>query len=319
MGAKVFISWSGERSKQLALALREWIPTVVDKVDPFVSDIDIEKGTKGLDKLDKELESTKHGILCLTPENLRAPWINYEAGSLAKFTETRRIWTVLFNVSVSDVQKANVPYAQFQHTQVEDEKDVVKLLASIYQAAEHDTSANTIKTRVHRGWPDLQEKLKAISTEAIVSTKPTPEQMIVDLHQHLRSTKSLGMVVTSPTTPVSSGRFSVSGTYRESPPAGQAIIPIVQCGRDFRPNEPIRDFTDGKWKSKELWFSGVGRNTIHIVRPDDQGKALIDFYAQVARFIKQDFKKADHYIPILMDRLPHGMPVETVVAIDHLG
>lgn len=41
---KVFISWSGETSKKVALALKAWLPNVIQALDPWMSDKDIEKG-----------------------------------------------------------------------------------------------------------------------------------------------------------------------------------------------------------------------------------------------------------------------------------
>ena len=38
---KVFISWSGERSKKIAKALKKWIKNVIQSVEPFVSSEDI--------------------------------------------------------------------------------------------------------------------------------------------------------------------------------------------------------------------------------------------------------------------------------------
>lgn len=35
---KVFISWSGDRSKEMAKALRDWLPMALNYVEPFVSD-----------------------------------------------------------------------------------------------------------------------------------------------------------------------------------------------------------------------------------------------------------------------------------------
>jgi hypothetical protein len=78
---KMFISWSGERSKALALVLEEWFPMMLQNIKPFISD-NIEKGTKGLNTIAKELEETNYGVICLTKDNLDAKWIHYEAGAL---------------------------------------------------------------------------------------------------------------------------------------------------------------------------------------------------------------------------------------------
>ena len=42
--ANVFITWSKERSKAAALALRGWLPLVIQAVEPWMSDKDIGKG-----------------------------------------------------------------------------------------------------------------------------------------------------------------------------------------------------------------------------------------------------------------------------------
>ena len=63
----VFISWSGERSRVFAEALRNWIPKIMNAVEPWLSSSDIEKGARwGVDVATK-LEASKVGIICLTP------------------------------------------------------------------------------------------------------------------------------------------------------------------------------------------------------------------------------------------------------------
>ena len=55
---KVFISWSGPTSNRIALAFRDWLPCVLQTVDPYVSSEDIEKGRRWSADIAKELGRT---------------------------------------------------------------------------------------------------------------------------------------------------------------------------------------------------------------------------------------------------------------------
>jgi len=63
---KVFISWSGTKSRDVALALREWLPLVMNSVEPFVSAKDIYAGTRWQLEISAQLEATNFGIVCVT-------------------------------------------------------------------------------------------------------------------------------------------------------------------------------------------------------------------------------------------------------------
>ena len=80
----VFITWSGNRSKHVAMALRALLATVIQAAKPFMSKADIDKGSRWHLELAKALEATKVGIICLTPENPSAPWLLFESGALSK-------------------------------------------------------------------------------------------------------------------------------------------------------------------------------------------------------------------------------------------
>jgi hypothetical protein len=84
---KVFISWSGERSRAVAEALREWLPNVIQTVNLWVSLADIEKGARWSTDITAQLEECSVGLICLTPENLSAPWLLFEAGALSKMVD----------------------------------------------------------------------------------------------------------------------------------------------------------------------------------------------------------------------------------------
>jgi hypothetical protein len=49
---------------------------------------EIGKGERWSINLAKELESSNFGLVCLTPENVNAPWLHFEAGAILK-SQTR--------------------------------------------------------------------------------------------------------------------------------------------------------------------------------------------------------------------------------------
>jgi hypothetical protein len=102
---KVFISWSGVRSKAVAQTLHDWLPQVMNAVEPWMSSEDMRKGSLWRLTLAEELESTHVGVICLTPENLRAPWLLFEAGALSKLYREKdaHVCTYLIGMRFADV------------------------------------------------------------------------------------------------------------------------------------------------------------------------------------------------------------------------
>src|SRR6185503_988299 len=122
---KIFLSWSGLRSRAVAEALNEWLRRVIHALKPFYSR-EIEKGAKWSHEIDSALEGIRFGIVCLTPENLNSTWIHFEAGALSK-TKDALIWTLLHGLAAPDVPQ---PLGKFQHTIAEKPK-VLRLVKSI--------------------------------------------------------------------------------------------------------------------------------------------------------------------------------------------
>ncbi len=84
MSMDVFITWSGDTSRRIAAVLREWLPNIMQAVKPFMSEEDIRKGRRWFEEIGAKLSKTEFGILCLTHDNTRSPWIHFEAGALSK-------------------------------------------------------------------------------------------------------------------------------------------------------------------------------------------------------------------------------------------
>lgn len=111
---KVFISWSGEPSQAVAKSLRNGIRTVFDMVVPFVSQVDIDAGTRGLQVIEEALQGSAFGVIVVTPENMSAPWLNFEAGALSKALENAEVRVVPLLVGIPSASQLSGPLSQFQ-------------------------------------------------------------------------------------------------------------------------------------------------------------------------------------------------------------
>src|SRR5512132_1095561 len=134
--AKVFISWSGDISFQVAKALHEWLPDVLQAVRPWMS-TDIAPGARWSAVLHDELAASNLGILCLTRGNLTAPWLLFEAGALAKHLTVARVIPYRFRLRADDIAP---PLSQFQSVG-DDDTGMLRLLQTI-----NDASDTPIKT-----------------------------------------------------------------------------------------------------------------------------------------------------------------------------
>src|SRR6266481_2548978 len=79
---KIFISWSGEQSRFVAAELRHWISKVIQTVDPWMSEIDINAGARWMPEIEQALAESKFGISCVTAANRNAPYLLFEAGAI---------------------------------------------------------------------------------------------------------------------------------------------------------------------------------------------------------------------------------------------
>lgn len=157
---KVFISWSGDRGKVIATGLRSWIGDVLQKVEPWLSSEDIDPGTRWNTELADQLEKTHFGIICLTPESARAPWVLFEAGALAKTLGSSRVCPYVFQLEPTDLQQ---PLAQFDAVQAT-RSGTLKLIRGINHALgdEGSVADDRLLRCFDRWWPDLEQILENV-------------------------------------------------------------------------------------------------------------------------------------------------------------
>jgi TIR domain len=159
---KVFISWSGSVSHRVAVTLRDWLPSVIQSIQPYVSSEDIDKGARWSSDIAGELHESTYGLICLTKDNINAPWINFEAGALGKSIDKARVSPFLFRIKRSEVEG---PILQFQSTIFEKE-DVLKLLKSVNDACGTDGLEDSrLERSFEVWWPELERQLNEVPQE----------------------------------------------------------------------------------------------------------------------------------------------------------
>lgn len=180
---KVFLSWSGELSKNVALIIREWLPSVIQSIQPYVSSEDIDKGTRWSSDIAGELDISSYGVIIVTKENIKAPWINFEAGALSKHIDKSNVSPFLFNLKRSEVAG---PLLQFQST-IYTKEEMLKLIESINKAQTDPLEKSRIEKVFNVWWPSLKDSLDSLlqTQQGVEEVDPTKEKEQSELNSEI--------------------------------------------------------------------------------------------------------------------------------------
>jgi hypothetical protein len=219
-------SWSGEPSRALAEALRDWLPLVLHYVEPWMSDVDIDAGDRWADSVAKELEACNFGVICVTRENVASPWILFEAGALAKSMNGSRVIPLLLDIDFRDISG---PLAQFQAKKVE-RAGVGEVVQSINQASDAPDDQNRASQLFSALWPQLETSVAEISTDAEPAKRSRPQGEV--LEELVASVRALDARVRDV--------GEVAGSPRIHPRRRREPLMLAEIGHmaATRPNDP---------------------------------------------------------------------------------
>jgi len=169
-------------------------------VKPYVSSEDIDKGARWSTDIAQELKESSFGIICVTKDNLQAPWVNFEAGALSKTFDKSKVCPFLFNVKRSEVQG---PLLQFQSVVCEKD-EIEKLLLSINNSLPEDERLPEarLKKVFEVWWPELKQQVEKLKKDEVVEdTGKTPvvkETTHAILEEILELTRNQTKILRSP-------------------------------------------------------------------------------------------------------------------------
>ncbi|HFD1661305.1 TPA: hypothetical protein QFK58_000357 [Enterococcus faecium] len=123
----LFLSWSGERSKELARIFNKWVKQVIPQLDVYYSPDDIQPGERWSDSIKGGLKGNPMGIFFVVEENIVQPWLNFEAGAISNQVGNTNVIPLLHDIEPSRITG---PLTQFQAISYikEDLKRLIKLI-----------------------------------------------------------------------------------------------------------------------------------------------------------------------------------------------
>lgn len=275
----IFISWSGENSKKIASALKNWIPTVLQSAKPYFTPSDIEKGSKWETEITKKLSESKVGIICLTIENTEKPWILFEAGALSNKLEKSRVCPILFGLTNSDLKG---PLATFQTTEFKKE-DFKKLMKSINSLLEEHKISDVIFEEVFETfYPKLETSINEIlvcsddNNETSTIPKRTDRDILEEILELTRKQYVKPKVIVEKPTITELSIWKNSDIHFEALPFEDALL-LEKGDRVLHPR-----FGEGEVKHIQI-PKEVKDSKIEIKFDDNGTKLLLLRYAGLAK------------------------------------
>jgi len=123
---KIFISWSGETSRRLALSIKNNILNYPG-ITTFISSEDINSGTLWFNKVTASLNEMNEALVVLTPSSYARPWLNFEAGYI--FGKLNKLSIIV--ISQDEAFAVSGPFSPFQVRNGRSRTDIIKLLSDI--------------------------------------------------------------------------------------------------------------------------------------------------------------------------------------------
>jgi hypothetical protein len=230
---KVFVSWSGHRSKEVAELLADWIKCVLQASQPWISTRDIDKGAIWFSEISDQLKDTAAGIVCLTQDNKNKPWILFETGALAKGLSTTRVCTFLVDLKPADIED---PLAQFNHT-TPDLSSMWGLVCSLNSGLEmNKLNEKILKQVFDTYWPQFETAFKKILKDTPLEQASEPRSDASILSEILSNTRALTNRVRN----IEMSNVSQRSFDREYSD-DLSHIEIMAADPSFSPNEVLRE------------------------------------------------------------------------------
>lgn len=186
---KIFISWSGELSKQIGGELSKWIPEVVPHIDIFYSNSSLKLGQQWLNGLSSSLEDISFGICIITKNNLNSPWVHYEAGAIFHKNEKKcTLIPLLIDIHKNELSGPLSTFQAMNFTE-EEMRNLVKTINNGLESRKLPDTMIDVMFNLH--WAELEKrikyKLEENDIEFDIESKVDPDTLLRRIFDYTRS------------------------------------------------------------------------------------------------------------------------------------
>ncbi|MEW1951088.1 hypothetical protein AB0280_17775 [Pseudarthrobacter sp902506025] len=144
----------------------------MNAVEPWMSAKSMEAGKLSIPQITEALSSTRFGIICVTPENQRKPWLQFEAGALSKATDGVAGHAIPLLIGFNKMEDLELPLGHFQ-AHMTSKEDLWNIVVTINTALEDDARPESaLRTAFEKWWPDLEETLVEVTSQPVAEAPP---------------------------------------------------------------------------------------------------------------------------------------------------
>ncbi|MGI1671034.1 MAG: toll/interleukin-1 receptor domain-containing protein [Neptuniibacter sp.] len=190
---KVFISWSGPKSKEMSIILERWMSLIFPHIQFFISD-EIEKGSNFLEIILKELNEASLGIFLLTKGNTSSQWIQFEAGAFASKGDDSKIFPIWLD---PDIDISDTGPLRFYQGCFVNQKDIKLLIKSINNSLPDPIAEETLirlydsnKEELFFNW-QLIENIPSGEIDKLITNRDILNSIFAHVQRIYDDTKSL--------------------------------------------------------------------------------------------------------------------------------
>jgi len=182
---KIFLSWSGDISREIARVFNKRIPYILNSARPFFSEEDM-VGGMWAKKIASELESSQLGLLFLTKENRNSLWLSFEAGALSKNFDRSKVVPIVFGIKSTDIVG---PLATLQIIDFTEDK-ILQVVQMINEALGKEAFDKTklISSFKDGWWDSLNAEVKSVLSNEKKAVVRTDTELLEEILKLSRAT-----------------------------------------------------------------------------------------------------------------------------------